>query len=177
MTFTEQWFDAGACLGLAGLVEEISDVDGLIIEIGSWEGRSTIAMANAAHPRTVHAVDTWKGSKGEVSSILAARRDVFATWQTNISEQTAGNVVPFRMDWRDYLAAIRLPVAFVFIDAEHAFQPVADCIAAVRPHMAEGGLICGDDIHHPPVISAVFESFAGEKIQQLGPIWVRRGVT
>jgi len=178
VTFTEEWFGPGSCLDLAGLVEDVEDVPGLIIEIGSWEGRSTIAIANACRPRVVHAVDTWKGSAGEPSEVLAARRDVFATWQANITEQTAGNVQAHRCDWRFYLESLNRAdpptVAFVFIDAEHDFQSVYDCIAAVRPFMAEGGIICGDDIHHPPVISAVFESFPDEPIQQLGPIWARR---
>lgn len=175
--FREDWFAADACTDLAALVVMVADVPGLIVEIGAWEGRSTVAMANAAAPRLVHSVDTWLGSAGEVSSLLAARRDVFAQWCMNIAELTAGNVRYHKMDWRRYLTELSEPVALVFIDAEHSYDAVAGAIAAVRQWMSDGGIVCGDDIHYPPVQSAVRESFKGEALEQMGPLWVRRGIT
>lgn len=171
--FHEEWFGPGACENLADLVDEVAEVEGLIVELGSWEGRSTVALANAAFPRVVHAVDTWRGSPGEPSEQLAAERDVFAQFCTNIRELTDGNVIKHVGDWRDF--PIEAPVALVFIDAEHTYQAVADAIAAFRPHMAPGGIICGDDIHHPPVYTAVAASFPpGTHIVRYGPIWTVR---
>lgn len=158
--FTEQWFPEQSQTRLAELADRVSDVDGTIIEIGSWEGRSTIALANAVHPRTVHAVDTWLGSPGEISSQLAAERDVFAQFHTNIDAYTDGNVIAHRIAWRDFVRADWVaPVAFVFIDAEHTYREVRDTIAAFMPLMSPGGVICGDDAHHPPVRQAALEAF------------------
>ena len=86
--FHEDWFGVESCAALADLARRVNGVEGRIVEVGSWEGRSTITLANAAHPRTVHAVDTWRGSPGEVSFELAGERDVFGQFSANIDKFT-----------------------------------------------------------------------------------------
>lgn len=153
--FTEEWFCPESCTHLADLARSVSEVPGLIVEIGSWEGRSTVALANAVNPRVVHAVDTWQGSPGEISADLAAERDVHAQFLVNIDTLTAGNVEAHECDWRDYMQQITEPIALVFIDAEHTYREVYDTITAFLPLMSRGGVICGDDVLHPPVNAAV----------------------
>lgn len=172
MTFTENWMPPQSQTALHGLVERVKRVDGLIIEIGSWEGLSSIAIANAAHPRQVECCDTWEGSPGEISASLAAERDVHATWRANVDELTQGNVVAHRMGWRDYIPTIGVPVAFCFIDAEHTYVEVADAIRAVLPLIADGGIICGDDAHHPPVKQAVLDTLGAEQTYVTATVWV-----
>lgn len=153
MTFTEDWFSDWSCEALAELAVKTNGLPGAVLEVGSWEGKSTIALASAV-PDTVHAVDTWNGSPGEPSEVLAAERDVYAAFLTN----TAGlNIEAHRMGWRDYLASTDGPLRFVFIDAEHSYEEVRDTIQAVLPRMVPGGIVCGDDRHHPPVQQAVGE--------------------
>ena len=161
--FTEQWFPPESQQRLAELVESVAGVDGAIIEIGSWEGRSTVAMANAAHPRQIHAVDTWLGSPGEVSSGLAAERDVHAQFCANINTMTNGNVVVHRMGWRDFAVDFDEPIALLFIDAEHTYREVHDTIRWGWPLISAGGVICGDDAHHPPVRQAVLDVLTDAK--------------
>jgi len=167
--FHEDWFCEQSQQRLAELAHKVADVDGMIIEIGSWEGRSTVALANAIHPRVVHAVDTWHGSPGEISADLAAGRDVFKQFLANIDEWTDGNVIAHRMGWRDFMGFVRGPVAFLFIDAEHTYREVRDTIAAFRPHMAPGAIMCGDDAHHGPVRQAATEAFDG--VLHVATLW------
>lgn len=170
-TFTEDWFGDWSCSVLADLVREVADVPGRLVEVGSWEGRSTIAMANATS-REIHAVDTWAGSPGEISAALAGERDVHATWRANIDEATTGNVVEHRMDWRKYATEDGSPVALLFIDAEHTYDEVADNITAFLPLMSPGGIICGDDMHHPPIKRAVVETL-GTWVTE-ATLWIAR---
>jgi len=153
--FHETWFGTGSCTALVRLVHSVADVEGRIVEIGSWEGMSTLTAANTARPRVVHAVDTWAGSPGEPSEQIAAHRDVYAQFTANMEAFTAGNVEAHRMDWRDYHASDDSPVALVFIDAQHTYREVHDTIAAFLPLMSPAGIICGDDVHHPPVQQAI----------------------
>jgi hypothetical protein len=171
-SFHEMWFDVPSQDALAGLVREVVNVDGLLVEIGSWEGRSTVAMAVAAHSRIVHAVDTWTGSPGEISERLAAHRDVFAQWQANITHCTKGNVEAHRMCWREYLPSVAEPIALAFIDAEHTYDEVYDNVIALLPLMAPGGIICGDDVHHPPVRQAVLDTL--QRFDQRATLWIHR---
>jgi predicted O-methyltransferase YrrM len=170
-TFGEEWFCQQSQDLLAELGRSVKDVDGLIIEIGSWAGRSTCALANAVYPRVVHAVDTWAGSPGEISSELAAQRDVFAQWRANVAEFTKGNVIAHRMGWREYLPKIGQPVALVFIDAEHTEVEVRENIAAVLPLVAPSGVICGDDVHHAPVRAGVVANLKVREVNVGATLW------
>lgn len=164
MTFTEDWFCEQSQAAIADLARTVADIDGDIVEVGCWEGRSTVALANAVHPERVHAVDTWQGSPGEISADLAAGRDVLHTFLDNIAELTDGNVVPHCMGWRDYFEDHRAPIKFLHIDAEHTYREVLDNITAALPLMVSGGVICGDDVHHPPIQQAVFEALGAASV-------------
>lgn len=172
--FTEDWFGLASQRALAALGESVADVGGLIVEIGSWQGRSTIALANAIHPRDVQAVDTWAGSPGEISEQLAGKRDIFASFTANIAYYTKGNVTPHRMGWREYVPTIGEPVALVFIDAEHTYREVFDAVTAVLPLMAEGGVLCGDDAHHPPIREALEDLFGLDTLEFAATLWIKR---
>jgi predicted O-methyltransferase YrrM len=163
VTFTENWFKERSCAVLARLVGEVAAVPGRIIEVGSWEGRSTLAIANAT-TRVVHAVDTWKGSPIDGTDRLAAARDVRSTFLANTAH--VPHVKPFHMDWRDYHASHDGQIALVFLDAEHTYWEVTAQIDAFRPLMAEGGIICGDDRTHPPVWTAATDRLGDVNAEQ-----------
>jgi predicted O-methyltransferase YrrM len=170
MRFDEEWFGPASQKAVAGLVARTRALPGEVVEIGCWQGRSTIAIARAAWPKIVHAVDTWDGSPGEISADIADGRDVFAEFTENIDELTRGNVEVHRMGWRDYFAADHGPVRFCHIDAEHTYREVYDNIQAVLPLMVPGGILCGDDAHHPPVIQAVDELLG--KTDRQASLWI-----
>lgn len=175
--FHEDWFSDASCAVLADLVRLVDDVPGWIIEVGSWEGRSTVALANAAFPREVHAVDTWAGSPGEISAELAAERDVHATFRSNIASLTKGNVSEHRMGWRDFAHhnAGRMQtaggVALLFIDAEHTYREVKDNVLSFLPLIPVGGIVCGDDQHHPPIRAALAEIFDLKYVSISASVW------
>lgn len=169
MTYTEEWFCLESRNALRDLYKTAEDLDGVIVEVGCWQGRSTVALAKAAKPETVRAVDTWQGSPGEISAELAAGRDVFAEFQHN----TAGlNIEPYRMDWRTYFAEHRDPIKFLHIDAAHSYKEVRENIEAALPLMVPGAVICGDDAHHPPVQKAVIHTLGDAQL--LATLWWRQ---
>ena len=172
--FGEEWFSPHSQQVLASLGRSVLGIDGDIVEVGSWTGRSTCALARAVNPRLVHSVDTWEGSPGEVSRTLAAGRDVYAEFSSNVAHFTAGNVDPHRMGWRDYFETHRDPLALVFIDAAHTYEEVRDNIEAVLPLVVRGGVICGDDVHDPGVQQGVLETLEGARVQVVASLWVYR---
>lgn len=165
MTFTEAWFSPTNCERLAELGRSVADVAGDIVEFGSWEGRSSIALAESVSPRQVQCVDTWEGSPGEISSELAAERDVYAQFCANTSGL---NIVAHKMGWREF--AVR-PIALLFIDFEHTYQELYDCLTAYIPHLGSGGVICGDDVQHPPIRQALSDCFDPLDVEVVGTVW------
>ena len=124
-------------------------LNGAIIEIGSWEGKSTIGLAHAAYPEPLLAVDTWQGSSDENpehgSVHLARQRDVYGQFLTNIQLLTKGNVKPIRANCHDFLKRWQGPIKFAHIDASHNFRSVKQTLEALLPWMVSGGVLCGDD--------------------------------
>lgn len=169
--FGEQWFSAASCKTVQRLAAATNGLGGRVVEVGCWTGRSTIHIAQGVYPGTVNAVDTWAGSPGEISAELAADRDVFAQFSTNVADFTRGNVEIHRMGWRDYFAEDRGPIRFLHIDAEHSYREVFDNIESALPLMVAGGVICGDDVHHPPIVQAVTEHF-GTNWRREASLWI-----
>lgn len=170
MTFHEDWLHIDSQAALVGLYQRVAHLDGAVIEIGSWEGRSTCVLARACHPAVVHAVDTWAGSPTEPYQLEATRlRDVHAQFLANVDAFTDGNVEAHRMGWRDYFAAHDDPVRFAFIDAEHTYNEVAGNIRALQPLLVPGAVLCGDDVMHPPVSAAVRDTLGG--LEAVAALW------
>lgn len=170
MTFTEDWYRPSSLAILEKTFHESRGLDGRIVEVGCWEGRSTVQLANAAYPAVIHAVDTWAGSPGEISADLAAERDVYARFVENVEALTLGNVIPYRMDWRQFFVEHPGPIRFLHIDATHTYDEVRANIEAALPHVVPGGIVCGDDAHHEPVITAAIDVLVD--VEQRASLWV-----
>lgn len=158
--FTEAWFSEQSCAALADLAKQTEGLDGTVVEVGSWQGCSTLALAGAVDD-VVRAVDTWNGSTGEISEQIASDRDVYAEFLENTKGR---NIRPYRMDWRDYIAEHDEPIRLLFLDGLHTYEEVRDQLAAFLPRMVPGGIVCGDDAHHPPIQRAVIERFPDAQV-------------
>lgn len=149
--FRDQWIDPLTLKMLRWLVARTDNVPGIVVEVGSWEGRSAVEIAQAAYPRDLHVVDHFQGSEsdGDISGALARERgDIYEVFMSNVAEHTAGNVVVHRMSWQEWMAQ-EAPqrIAFAHLDAEHGYEHAKALIGAVLPLMSAGGIICGDDYH------------------------------
>ena len=170
--FHENWFSDLSCQTIAELARITQPLGGIVVEIGAWEGRSSVALANACYPRSLYTCDTWNGDGHPTSSAIAADRDVHAQWLTNMAEFTQGNYRAHRCDWRKWVPTITEPVSLAFIDADHSYREVYDNIAALIPHMLPGGIMCGDDAHYGPVQDAVFDLLGVDDAYILGQVWI-----
>lgn len=165
--FVENWFTDESCATLSELVRKVEGVAGRIVELGSWEGRSTLAIAGATD-RPVDAVDTWRGARSDDYQLKQVKtRDVFAQWTANLADHP--HVTPYRMDWRRYMTAREGNVALVFIDADHTYDDVSAQIEAFLPLMSRGGIICGDDYPMVEVWTAVRDHLGTVSVE--GPVW------
>jgi hypothetical protein len=56
--FSENWYSDSQCEELKKLVVKVKDLSGVIIEIGCWEGKSTINIATTCYPENLICNDT-----------------------------------------------------------------------------------------------------------------------
>lgn len=153
----------------------------LIIEVGSWKGRSTLALADNTHGK-VYAVDHWRGTPGDAGHdaelATLGREGLYQTFVANMNGRIAASrVVPLRMSAHEAAHYfLRDTVDLVFIDAGHSYEDVQRDIESYRPLVRDGGILCGHDYacpSHAGVQQAVDEAFPNVNRAGLSIWWVR----
>lgn len=129
-------------------------VRGDVIEIGSWQGRSTAYLAQAcADTRNgqVHAIDTFQGNPGHETNYLV--NDTLAT----LEQSFRGNIERAGLaDWvvvhakhsADAAQDVRSQcegARMLFIDGEHTYEAVASDLKLYADLVLPGGSIVFDD--------------------------------
>ena len=151
--FHEDWYYDYQINNLVELVKNVKETDGNIIEIGCWEGKSAIALANQCYPDTLICNDTWLGNIEEskctgethITQQILKERDVFSTFINNMDSCTQKNYRVVKKDCIEWLKTWDNPIKFIHIDASHEYESVFETIKLALPHMVKGGIICGDD--------------------------------
>jgi predicted O-methyltransferase YrrM len=143
----------------------------LIVEIGSYLGRSTCALAlavrmtGAGHIKVI-AIDPHKGRMRDTD---ADGVDTFDAFMQNMrTAEVAGLVTPVRR--RSDEVTIEGGVGLLFIDALHDYASVEHDLTRHYGAVAPGGLIAFHDysIHHPGVVRCVDEAVTAKRIAPVG---------
>jgi GT2 family glycosyltransferase len=128
----------------------------LIIEIGSWHGRSSRAIGdNLMEGGVLYCVDTWNGSKAEAQGHGSAKMmdgdHAFYTFlQNNYYLVKAGKLIPIRMSSKnaaDFFKKSGVQADMIFIDGGHTYEEVCQDIDAWKYVIAEDGIFCGHDFN------------------------------
>lgn len=152
-----------------------------VLEIGSYLGASTTAIAHAILGRGVelYCLDCWYGylEQGFFEHVLAntasTDHDIFSTFQKNtlfLGDQLRilkGSTTQFKAMLPNHFFDL------IFIDAAHDYDNVTQDIIIALKTITPGGLICGHDYHSDGdgVRNAVNELIASaEKIHTKGVV-------
>ena len=129
-----------------------------IIEIGSWKGRSTRAMA-INNVNKIYAVDTWDGGVHPDLTKIAAGIDLFGEFTSNMNEFIhSAKVLPIMnksTNAYEYFLENNIKVDLVFIDGEHEYEWVYEDIKNYRNLLNPNGVLCGHDNFYEPVQNAL----------------------
>lgn len=148
-----------------------------IVEIGSWTGASTRAMAENTSG-VVYAVDTWEGTDWESYAHVLGDKSkewLFEEFTKNMVGLPEGRVIPIRMLSVDGAAFLKKKkFDMIFIDATHDYANVKADILEWRPLLNKGGLLCGHDYTNefPGLVKAVHELIPSPK-KGAGRIWLQ----
>lgn len=151
----------------------------LVIEFGSWCGRSSVALT--ASQRLV-CVDTWQGSEGEPNDQYVLVPDALNEFRRNLaSEMDAGTVETRVGDLGNIQFQERLIHEFaglaemVFVDGAHDEQSVRRDVSLAKQLLRSGGLLCGHDYSEswPGVKAAVDELVPGVNSGPCSIWWAR----
>jgi predicted O-methyltransferase YrrM len=118
----------------------------LALEVGSWFGRSTVALASTAE--AVHCID-WH--RGETIALDGSYRepalDSLVGWRDNIARYGLLDRVVLHMGTTKQVCPALMPQHFdlVFVDADHTYEGVCADIAFTMPLLKPDGIMCFHD--------------------------------
>ncbi|WP_269531130.1 class I SAM-dependent methyltransferase [Chitinimonas sp. BJYL2] len=150
------WLLIGAGAVLYDIVLNHVGDNPVVVELGSWKGRSTCWLASAVQDRGnghVWAVDTWQGSQNEDLHAELLRDyepdQLFNEFKANLATRGLGQyVTPMRMTTHE--AAKHWPldrqVDVLFVDADHAYHAVRKDFELWSAYVKDGGFIVFDDV-------------------------------
>jgi predicted O-methyltransferase YrrM len=144
----------------------------IIIEVGSWKGKSAIHMAKLAPEAKILCIDTWLGSREMFGLEVGPDTEIerLHGWP-QLYFTFASNVV--RHVGRERICPIPLPSAIaalvlgkigfeadlIYIDGSHEYEDVLRDIDDYWPLLKSGGVMLLDDFTFPMVGKAVRERF------------------
>jgi beta-1,4-mannosyl-glycoprotein beta-1,4-N-acetylglucosaminyltransferase len=147
------------------LAEIAKQCQGVFIEVGSWHGKSSRAIADNLHEKGVLiCIDTWDGSVGEQDTNHASAKMIngdhayLEFLQNNFDLIQRGKVVNFRMSSENaakffFNAGLRADA--VFVDAGHTYEEVKNDITNWISVVKDNGILCGHDYTHTHIWGGV----------------------
>jgi predicted O-methyltransferase YrrM len=139
----------------------------IIVEIGSYLGRSTRALAENTSG-IVYAIDKWTSSE-ELPMYDFEEEVHFSRFRRNVEDLIAsGKCVPIIADHRAGVPINEI-ADMVFIDGSHSYEAAKDDILKWLP--ITRSLICGHDYDYPTVKQAIAETLGNVNAVENTNIW------
>ena len=134
-----------------------SEATGPIVEIGSWMGRSTIALAEGSKisNQKVYAVDTFHGGENthELDKYFSAENpdNIYQKFQSNIKRaDVADQVIVKRGLSIDVVKQWNNSIGMIFIDGDHSYKAVLEDGENWLPFLQVGGIAAFHDFRPNP---------------------------
>lgn len=131
----------------------MQELAGDVVEIGSWQGRSTSFLARAVHETgngKYYAVDHFKGNVGKEDLYMVNKSDLSDlkdNFLANVGKLGMSNTVTL-LDMPVEQAALSMSnvkIRFLFIDGDHSKAGVTRDIGLFFPKLIKGSIIVFDD--------------------------------
>lgn len=138
--------------------------DGCIVEIGTYKGHGTVALAQGAQPEVqVFTVDTHDMPGDRFSTALGRHSDRINFTRTAIREEARERIGASAIMVQGHSEIIGMtwpgpPVGMIMIDGDHRQGAVRRDFAAWEHHLLHGAIVCFDDYHslrYPGVVRVV----------------------
>jgi hypothetical protein len=170
----EGWMSPGQGATLYGSAASCP-VDGRIVEIGSFRGRSAVVLAAAADPSVeIVAIDPHAGNdRGpqEIEGFEAEAADDHSVFNANLAAAGVSDRVRLVREFSDdALALVEGPIDVLYVDGAHRYGPALADIRAWGDRVGDGGtLLIHDSFSSIGVTLAILRSLAfGGKFRYVG---------
>ena len=122
--------------------------DGVIVEIGSWKGKSTICLAKGSlegNKVSVYAIDPHTGSSEHQKDGKPVW--TFDEFKKNIENAGASDIVTPIVEFsHEAVKEWNKPISFLWIDGAHEYEFVKKDFELWSPFLIDGGIIAFHDV-------------------------------
>ncbi|MEK7170552.1 MAG: class I SAM-dependent methyltransferase [Patescibacteria group bacterium] len=120
--------------------------NGVIVEIGSWKGKSTVALglgSQAGKNVPVYAIDPHTGSPDHLAKRHGEAIWTFDEFKKNIASAKVENIVKPILDFSDKVALTwDKPIELLYLDVNyHAYEPGKEDFLTWSKFVVDGGII------------------------------------
>lgn len=147
---------------VAELLIKLARKSQVIVEVGSWKGRSAITMALANPEAKIFCIDPFEGSQEHIH-LHGGTVNTFSEFQKNCQEfGVQKNIEPLKMTShraKDLIAEVDL----IFIDGSHQYPDVKADFENLFPKLKVGGAIAFHDSKWSGVKKVLWEEFIPSK--------------
>jgi len=145
----------------------------VVLELGSFLGRSTICIA--AKAKHLHSVDWHKGDASTKADALH-RADTLAEFRANLQGAGVADKVTLHIGRFEEILPLFREAIFgaIFVDGDHGKESVEFDIAQARRLVCPKGLLIFHDWWRLPVREAIVQAFGGSTLERIGSlVWLR----
>ncbi len=148
-------------------------IQGDILEIGSYLGKSTVVLANRIQPHEVLTVCDNFGFTESADNLREIQRSYApnyrSTFDANLEKFSRRSPVVHAMDSRHLMTKVEPnSCRFVHVDGSHLFEYVASDLATALVALSDSGIVVVDDYrsqHTPGVSYAFWQNVSAGRLQ------------
>jgi MMP 1-O-methyltransferase len=140
------WMDSPDMEWLFNTAKSIKE-NGLVVELGSWKGRSSCSISLGLNNAKLFCIDTWNGNLNQLAVHYAEKGSgAYNDFITNC--QTVAKRVPFILACDSSQAAVLFEnesIDWLFIDSDHSPEGIERDLKAWIDKVKPNGIISGHD--------------------------------
>jgi predicted O-methyltransferase YrrM len=171
---TEGWLPKADAEFLFDAARAAERCEGVIVEIGSYKGRSAVALALAGTSQ-VYCIDTFTdvtGRGGEIypNSVADFLRNIASAGLTDRVTPIVSTSKLAREGWGiDHNFPVAFPIKLLFIDGDHAYESVKQDYELWSPLVVTGGWVIFHDYTKPyPGVRKFVDEFVNMEPVKVG---------
>lgn len=145
------WLSSREALGLYKVARLLPE-KATVVEIGSWQGKSTYCILSGLKSGKVYAIDPFNASGGEdwnedEYQQKARGTDLLETFKTNLQKFMKKGKVEVRKGFSNQFHEEFAEIDFLFIDGDHSISGCKEDYELYSSKVSSGGYIAFHDYH------------------------------
>jgi len=146
------WLSQNEAIGLYNIAKLLPKKS-IVVEIGSWQGKSTFCILSGLNSGTVYAIDPFNASAGtdiqsENEYIEKAKDiDLLTTFKRNVKRHIRAGKVEIKQGYSNQFHNEFEQINFLFIDGDHSIKGCTEDYNLYAHKVVKGGFIAFHDYY------------------------------